>query len=78
MKPSKQLVLAMVAHMHKSNPEGWVTIPADAASKARALCRDGLLRENNMLRDSDGSQFRCTPLGLLMAKDMSEIDDQAC
>lgn len=65
MRAPKQLILRTVCKgWELSNT--WVAVPDDIASKARSLCRDGMLVESDR-----AGYFRPTRMGIITA---GEID----
>lgn len=64
MRAPKHLVLSIVVKSWEKTGH-WVTVPDDLLSKAKALCRDGML-----VNAEAHNQFRPTKLGQITAGDL--------
>lgn len=64
MRAAKSMVLAIVVKSYEAT-DHWVTVPDDLVSKAKALCRDGML-----VNGEARNQFRPTKLGQISAGDL--------
>jgi len=61
-------VLSLVVTQFSRNDGDWVDVPVSYLSKARALCRQGMLVEGSVGR------FKPSALGKLAAKDLDAAE----